>query len=66
MRLADTEVVIKRVKPDQTVGLTPISILVSLYAQTYLFDLSLSSPLVLKKVFSQCTVHACTCACMRQ
>ena len=39
IRLVDTEAVINRVKPDQTVELTLRSILVSLYAQTYLFDL---------------------------
>ena len=38
IRLVDTEAVINRVKPNQTVGLTLRSILVSLYAQTYLFD----------------------------
>ena len=36
---ADTETVINRVKPDQTVGLTHRSIWVSLYAQAFLFDL---------------------------
>ena len=41
IRLVDTEAVINRVKPDQTVGLTPSSILVSLYAQIDLFDFSL-------------------------
>ena len=58
--------VINRVKRDQTVGLTHRSIRVSLYAQAFLFDLKLNSTLVLKKVFSQGAVHACTCACIRQ
>ena len=62
---ADTEAVINRVKRDQTVGLTRRSIRVSLYAQAFLFDLKLSSPLVLKK-YCQGAVHACTCACIRK
>ena len=37
IRLADTEAVINKVKPDQTVGLTPQSICLLLYAQTYMF-----------------------------